>query len=87
MYQIVWGNATRRQLRRIDARYRSRIAAEVEMLAAAPFPQGYTSITGREHTYRIRIGTYRVIYEIRETEVVIRVLAVGFRGDVYNVLH
>ena len=52
-------------------------------LADNPCPQGFKKLVGRDG-YRIRIGNYRVIYEIFDSELLIDVIAVGHRKDIYG---
>lgn len=52
-------------------------------LAHNPRPHGYIKLKGR-HGYRIRVGNYRIIYEIIEQVLVVEVLALGRRKDIYE---
>jgi mRNA interferase RelE/StbE len=61
-----------------------RIVAAVVELADEPFPPGSQKLTGSEHTYRIRIGGYRVVYEILADARRIVVNRVRHRKDVYR---
>ncbi|MEM7699015.1 MAG: type II toxin-antitoxin system RelE/ParE family toxin [Verrucomicrobiota bacterium] len=61
-----------------------RIIEAVELLADDPRPDGCTKLTGSERAYRIRVGNYRVIYEVFDDTVLIEVVRVGHRRDVYR---
>jgi len=58
--------------------------AAVEELAVNPYPQGCAKISGSERAYRVRVGDYRVIYEVVDDRLIIEVITVGHRRDVYK---
>lgn len=58
--------------------------AEVELLGEEPFPYGSEKLAGSEHTYRIRVGDYRIIYEVSVPSKVVRIQRVRHRKDVYR---
>jgi mRNA interferase RelE/StbE len=60
------------------------IREEIENLATNPFPTQSKRLRGFEDTYRIRQGTWRIIYEVRDDELIIEVIKIGSRGDVYK---
>ena len=67
-------------LRKKDA---ERIISVIQALAIEPRPTGFKKLTG-EDAYRIRIGNYRVIYEILDDMLIVYILKAGPRGDVYK---
>ncbi len=83
-YGIRFAESAARSLRRLPAGVRDRIAVKIEALANNPYPPGTRKITGEEHSYRIRIGDYRVVYDVLEDAVVVMVLRAGHRKDVYR---
>jgi mRNA interferase RelE/StbE len=84
-YKIEWRKATHKDLRRITPPHDvKRIVSAVEALGLDPFPHGCTKLTGSERAYRIRIGDYRVIYEVIDDVLIIEVIKVGHRRDVYR---
>jgi mRNA interferase RelE/StbE len=56
----------------------------VEGLRDDPFPVGALKLAGAEHTYRIREGSHRVIYSVVASRLVVEVIRVGHRKDVYR---
>ena len=64
-------------------RDRQRVVARVMSLAEDPGPPGYTKLSGQE-TYRVREGDYRIIYTISDEVLVVEVIRVGHRRDVYR---
>ena len=83
-YKVELTRSAEKDLRRIDKRYISRIFAAVESLEEEPRPVGCTKLSGSDHTYRIRVGSYRVIYEIEDDRLVVLVIKIGHRKDVYQ---
>jgi len=55
----------------------------IDGLTENPRPHGYKKLTGR-NGYRIRVGTYRILYDIFDTSLIIEVVNVGSRGGVYE---
>ena len=53
-------------------------------LSDDPYPRGARKLLGYDDVFRIRVGTYRVLYSVSEAEVVVIVLKVGHRKDVYG---
>lgn len=83
-YKLEWRRSTKKDLKRISRGEILKIVAAVETLSDEPRPAGSTKLSGSEFTYRIRIGNYRVIYEIHDEIILIEVVKVGHRKDVYS---
>lgn len=66
-----------------DMRLARRIRGAIEALAEDPRPPGCRKLEGRENEWRVRVGTWRVIYQIEEERVVVLVVRVAPRGEVY----
>ncbi len=64
-------------------RDRQRVVARIERLAAEPRPAGCVKLTGSDR-YRIRQGRYRIVYEVRDAELIVLVVRVGDRRDAYR---
>ncbi len=75
--------AARRSLRRIDATQRRRIEGAILLLAEDPRPPASRRLRGRDG-YRVRIGDYRILYLIEDEVLVVVVVTVGHRRDVYE---
>ncbi|KAF5433353.1 mRNA interferase RelE/StbE [Candidatus Methanophagaceae archaeon] len=63
-YDIQWKNSAERDLRNINPQQVPRIIKVVETLVDNPFPQQHRKLRGSERVYRIRVGDYRVIYQV-----------------------
>jgi mRNA interferase RelE/StbE len=83
-YKIFFKSSADRQLRRLPEALQRRIVGEVAMLSHDPRPKGVVKLAGCENLWRIRIGDYRVVYEIQEDRLVVLVLRVAHRKDVYR---
>lgn len=76
--------AARRQLRKLPALARSRIEALLASLADEPRPPGAKKLQGSGERWRVRAGDYRAIYEIFDGELVVVVVKIGHRSNVYE---
>ncbi|MDA1055405.1 MAG: type II toxin-antitoxin system RelE/ParE family toxin [Planctomycetota bacterium] len=82
--QIEWKKSALRELKRLDRQAVPRIIAAVDSLATHPLPDGVRKLQGSQHTYRLRVGTYRVIYELYESRLLIEIVRVRHRKDAYR---
>lgn len=73
-----------RQLRKLDPQARRRVQAAIELLAENPRPASATQLVGGDGEWRVRTGDYRIIYEVHDQVLVVLVLAVGHRRDIYR---
>ena len=83
-YRIEVAPAAARQLRKLDPPARRRIQAAVELLAQEPRPAGAKKLVGGDREWRVRTGDYRIVYEIHDQVLLVLVLAVGHRRDIYQ---
>ena len=83
-YRVLFYPAAERQLAKLAAGPRQRILDRVARLAADPRPRGTVKLTGADDLHRVRVGDYRVIYQIRDDEVLVLVVAIGHRREVYR---
>jgi mRNA interferase RelE/StbE len=83
-YAVTLSPAAVRQLRKVDASARRRIEAAIELLADDPRPPAATRLVGGAGEWRVRTGDYRIVYEIHDGQLLVLVLAVGHRREVYR---
>ena len=83
-YQIEWKSSALKELKRLDRQVVPRIFAAVEDLSSDPFPQGCRKLHGGDRTYRVRVGDYRIIYEVFGDRLVVEIVRVRHRRDVYR---
>ena len=82
-HTIVFRNKVLKALIKINEPNYSAIKKQIYDLADNPRPQGYKKLKGREG-YRIRVGDYRIIYEIFDTVLLIEVIDLGHRKEIYE---
>lgn len=83
-YSIEWKRSATKELTRLPREVVARVLEVVEGLRINPFHGGVRKLSGAEHTYRIREGSYRVIYSVYASRLVVEVIRVGHRKDVYR---
>jgi mRNA interferase RelE/StbE len=83
-YNIEWKHSAARELRKLPREAISRILQAVEQLATEPYPHGVRKLIGSERTYRIRVGDYRVVYNVVSSTFIIQIVRVGHRREVYD---
>lgn len=83
-YSITYKRSAAKALRKLDRQHQRAIISAVEELALNPRPDGVKKLQGGAGEYRIRIGSYRAVYEVNDGELVILVLALGHRREIYE---
>jgi mRNA interferase RelE/StbE len=83
-YQIEWKRSAAKELRQFPREVVGRLLRAVEGLRTSPFPASARKLSGAEHTYRIREGSYRIIYSVFTSRLIIEVIRIGHRKDVYK---
>lgn len=83
-YRVEVSPAAARQLRKIDRRSLSDIAEKIDSLALEPRPRDCQKLRGHQGLYRVRVGEYRIIYGVEDRLVVVVVLKIGDRAEVYR---
>ena len=82
-YPILIERYAQKQIIKLDKKIIAVIKASIADLADNPRPYGYKKLKG-EDAYRIRVGDYRVIYEIDDGKIIVIVVSVGHRKDIYK---
>ena len=83
-YRIEFSATAERQVAKLGKPDQLRIMRRIRDLAADPYPPGTRKLQGYADVFRIRVGTYRVLYSVEPARLVIVVLKVGQRQDVYR---
>lgn len=83
-YEIRWKKSAIKEIRRIEKNDRERILEAVGELTEDPFHRGVKKIVNMESTYRIRAGSYRVVYTIFKTMLVVEIIRVRHRREAYR---
>ena len=82
-YRIEYTTAAARQLRQLDRPVQRQLVDAIDALADEPRPNGCLRLTGREG-WRMRVGRYRVLYDISDGRLTVTVIRLGHRRDVYE---
>lgn len=85
-YRLLVAPAARRQLLGLAPKFQLRIRQTIRTLATDPRQRGAKLLADRpsERVWRVRVGDYRVLYEIRDKELVVLVVGIGHRREVYR---
>lgn len=82
-YKLVFKRSVAKDLRAIPKKDVARILARIHGLSSDPRPKGCEKLSARER-YRLRQGNYRILYEIRDELLIVTVVKIGHRRDVYR---
>ena len=82
-YEVRVSDKARKEIDRIPAKYAAKVEAAIEALADNPRPHGSLKLQGRD-AYRIRVGDYRIVYTISDRQLLVMVIEVGNRKDIYR---
>lgn len=83
-YRVEISRSAAKDLRGIDRRWIPRIVELIEKLQSDPRPPGCKKLVGSDHTYRLRAGDYRVVYEVQDDTLIVWVVRMRHRRDVYR---
>ena len=83
-YAVSFSPKVDRQFDKLPLDAQKRIYARAMRLAADPRPSGCAKMEGEQNVYRVRVGDYRIIYEVRDAELLVLVVTVGPREHVYQ---
>jgi mRNA interferase RelE/StbE len=83
-YSILLAPPAERQLKSLTDSVQKRIVKRLKSLRENPRPQGVKKLTGDEDLYRIQEGNYRIIYMIQDKELIVLVVKISNRKDVYR---
>jgi mRNA interferase RelE/StbE len=84
IYRIEWTRSAAKELRKLPRQMIPKLVAAVDNLTSNPYPQGVRKLVGTENSYRIRVGDYRILYNIVEHRLIVEIIRVGHRKDVYR---
>ncbi len=82
-YKIVFKKSVAKDLKKIPKKDISKILKVIRSLATDPRPHGVKKLSGQER-YRMRQGNYRILYSIEDAQLIITVVKVGDRREVYR---
>lgn len=83
-YTVELKPSAKRALGKLDRQIQGRLAAVIDALAEDPHPPASTKLQGQEDLYRVRVGDYRIIYQVEDDVLVVLVIRIGHRREVYR---
>jgi mRNA interferase RelE/StbE len=83
-YQIQFSKGAAKQIKKLPADIKERIDKKVLDLAIEPRPNGVKKLQCDDNSYRIRVGDYRIIYEIEDDILLVTVIKIKHRNEVYR---
>lgn len=83
-YKLEISRTAEKQLRKLPADDRRRVARAMLALGDEPHPTGSRKLAGFDDVFRIRVGVYRIIYSVAGRTLVIIILKIGHRKDIYR---
>jgi len=83
-YEVKFSKGAKKQFRKLPLNVQQRIQTKINELAIEPRPNGVKKLQGDDNSYRLRVGDYRVIYEVVDNVLIVTVIKVGHRSDIYK---
>lgn len=83
-YKVEWKRSAVKELRHLPKQVVVRMLEAIEHLANDAYPSGARKLAGSEHSYRIRVGDYRIVYNVLSLTFVIEIIRVGHRKNIYD---
>jgi mRNA interferase RelE/StbE len=84
IYEVKFTKGARKLFRKLSQELQARIQSQIDDLAIEPRPDGVKKLQGEENSYRIRVGEYRVVYEIYDDILLVTIVRVGHRNKIYK---
>jgi len=83
-YQVEIAGRAAKALARMPRKEQQRVRLAIDLLAETPRPPGCVALAGEARAYRVRVGDYRIVYEVFDDRLVVQVVRIGHRRDVYR---
>lgn len=83
-YRVEFTTAAARQVKKLPRPARDRVLDAIEDLGEDPRPHGSRKLVGEQTAWRIRVGDYRVIYDVHDAALIVTVVRAGHRREVYD---
>lgn len=85
-YRVEFAPSAAREFRRMDRQLQVRLKTRIDALAENPRPHGAKQLAGLKGLYRVREGDYRIVYQVQDEVLLVLVVGVGHRREVYRKL-
>ncbi|PHM07297.1 type II toxin-antitoxin system RelE family toxin [Nostoc sp. 'Peltigera malacea cyanobiont' DB3992] len=83
-YEVKFSKGAKKQFRKLPLDVQERIQTKINDLAIEPRPNGVKKLQGDDNSYRIRVGDYRVVYELDDDVLIVTVIKIGHRSEIYK---
>ena len=83
-YEVRLARRAARSLASLERREQQRIRAALDLLADNPRPPNCAAMQGEDSVYRVQVGDYRIVYEVRDNLLLILVVRIGHRREIYR---
>jgi mRNA interferase RelE/StbE len=83
-YGLEFTTSASRELNSLDTQVRKRIITKITGLCDDPFPSGTKKLQGLPNHFRIRVGDYRIVYRVDGDRVIVVIVKIGHRKEVYR---
>ena len=85
-YEVSFHKAAAKEFAQLERSVQKRVAKAIDALRGDPYPQNAETLKGSASARRIRVGSYRVVYEVYVDRVLVFVVAVGHRREIYDIV-
>jgi mRNA interferase RelE/StbE len=83
-YEVNFSKRAKKQFNKLPLDVQERIQTKINDLTIEPRPNGVKKLQGDDNSYRVRVGDYRVIYEVDDDVLIVTVIKIGNRGEIYK---
>ena len=83
-YEIQFSKSASKQIKKLPSEIQERIQVKINSLAIEPRPDGVKKLKGRENGYRVRVGDYRILYDVFDDVLLVIIVEVGHRSNIYK---
>lgn len=83
-YDVQFAASAARSFRKLESAVQHRLARAIDALAIDPRPHGAVKLADEDDLYRVRVSEYRVVYKIQDRQLIVLIVAVGHRRDIYR---
>lgn len=83
-YRVEVARRALKSLAALPHRGQQRVRGAIDLLADTPRPPNCVAMRGEKSTYRVRVGDHRIVYEVHDTVLLVQVVRIGHRRDVYR---
>jgi mRNA interferase RelE/StbE len=83
-YEIIITKSIQKQLDNLPSNIQERVYDKISQLAEEPRPDGVVKLKGYDNEYRVRIGDYRLVYEIQDEKLIVLIIQCKHHRDVYK---